>query len=113
MRSASSVRVSKLLVILDHWNQADRKAPISLVYDELRSLARRHPRRERPNRTLRSPTLVHKAYVRLIFKDPPQLRNQAQLFGVVTELKQSVLVDRIRNRLTVKREWSTGRAWLQ
>ena len=112
MRSASLVRVSKLLVTLDHWNEADRKAPISLVYDELPSLARRHPRRERPNPTFRSPTLVHNAYVGLIFEDPPQPRNQAQLFGVVTELKQRVLVGRIRNRLTVKREWVTGRAWL-
>ena len=113
MRSASLVRVSKLLVTLDHWNEADRKAPISLVYDELPSLARRHPRRERPNRTLRSATLVHKAYVRLIFKEPQQPRNQAQLFGVATELTQRVLVDHVRNRLTVKREWATGRAWLQ
>jgi hypothetical protein len=113
MRSASSVRVSKRLVTLDHWDQADRKAPISLAYDEWRSLARRHPRRERPNRTLRSATLVHQAYVRLIFKDPPQPRNQAQVFGVATGLQQRVLVDHVRNRLTVKREWATGRAWPQ
>jgi hypothetical protein len=112
MRSASSVRVSKLLVTLDHWNQADRKAPISLAYDELPSLARRHPRRERPNRTLRSATLVHKVYVQLIFKDPPQPRNQVQLFGVSTELKHRVLVDHVRNHLMIKREWMTGRAWL-
>jgi hypothetical protein len=95
MRSASSVRVSKMLITWDHSDQAGRDGLISSVYDELSSLARRYPRRECPNLTLRSGAHVRKAAVRLVFQDPPQSRNRAQLFGLAAERKQRVLVDHL------------------
>lgn len=96
-------QVSKLLV---NWRQGDeraREALIPLVYDELRRLARRHLRRERPDHTLQSAALVHEAYLRLIRQDQPQWQNRAHFFGVAAQLMRHILVDHARNRAAAKR----------
>ena len=41
------------------------QALMPLVYDEMRRLAHRYLRRERPGHTLQSTALVHEAFVRL------------------------------------------------
>jgi RNA polymerase sigma factor (TIGR02999 family) len=96
-------QVSQLLV---NWRQGDegaREALIPLVYDELRRLARRHLRRERPDHTLQSAALVHEAYLRLIRQDQPQWQNRAHFFGVAAQLMRHILVDHARNRAAAKR----------
>jgi RNA polymerase sigma factor (TIGR02999 family) len=99
----SSSQVSKLLV---NWRQGDegaREALIPLVYDELRRLARRHLRRERPDHSLQSAALVHEAYLRLVRQDQPQWQNRAHFFGVAAQLMRHILVDHARNRAAAKR----------
>ena len=96
-------QVSQLLV---NWRQGDegaREALIPLVYDELRRLARRHLRRERPDHTLQSAALVHEAYLRLIRQDQPQWQNRAHFFGVAAQVMRHILVDHARNRAAGKR----------
>ena len=103
MYPASSERVSKLL---QNWGQGDqgaREALIPLVYDELRRLARRYLRRERPDHTLQSAALVNEAYLRLIHQDQPQWQNRAHFFGVAAQLMRHILVDHARNRAAAKR----------
>lgn len=63
--TVSAKPVSALLV---KWKRGDQDALQSLmplVYDELRRIAHRHLRAERPDHTLRSTELVHEAYLRL------------------------------------------------
>lgn len=103
MHSASSARVSKLLLNWGQGDQAAREALIPLVYDELRRLARRHLRRERPDHTLQSAALVNEAYLRLIRQDQPQWQNRAHFFGVAAQLMRHILVDHARNRMAAKR----------
>lgn len=103
MYSASSARVSQLL---RNWGQGDqgaREALIPLVYDELRRVARRHLRRERPDHTLQSAALVNEAYLRLIRQDQPQWQNRAHFFGVAAQMMRHILVDHARNRRAAKR----------
>ena len=53
---------------LQAWGKGDLEARdelIPLVYDDLRRLAARHLRRERPNHTLQPTALVHEAYLRV------------------------------------------------
>ena len=103
MPSASSARVSKLLL---NWGQGDRDARdalIPLVYDELRRLARHHLRRERPDHTLQSAALVNEAYLRLVRQEQPQWQNRAHFFGVAAQLMRHILVDHARNRAAAKR----------
>jgi RNA polymerase sigma factor (TIGR02999 family) len=103
MQPASSARVSKLLLNWGQGDQGAREALIPLVYDELRRLARRHLRRERPDHTLQSAALVNEAYLRLIRQDQPQWQNRAHFFGVAAHLMRHILVDHARNRRAAKR----------
>lgn len=103
MYPPSSERVSKLLVNWGQGDQGAREALIPLVYDELRRLARRFLRRERPDHTLQSAALVNEAYLRLIRQDRPQWQNRAHFFGVAAQLMRHILVDHARNRAAAKR----------
>ena len=103
MYPASSERVSKLLLNWGQGDQGAREALIPLVYDELRRLARRHLRRERPDHTLQSAALVNEAYLRLIRQEQPQWQNRAHFFGVAAQLMRHILVDHARNRAAAKR----------
>lgn len=88
------------------WGQGDqaaREALIPLVYDELRRLARRHLRRERPDHTLQSAALVNEAYLRLISQEQPNWQNRAHFFGVAAQIMRHILVDHARNRAAAKR----------
>jgi RNA polymerase sigma factor (TIGR02999 family) len=99
----SSAQVSKLL---DDWGQGDQgalEALIPLVYDELRRLARRYLRRERPDHTLQSAALVHEAYLRMVQQEPLQWQNRAHFFGVAAQMMRHILVDHARGRLAAKR----------
>ena len=103
MYPASSERVSKLLLNWGQGDQSAREALIPLVYDELRRLARRYLRRERPDHTLQSAALVNEAYLRLIRQEHPQWQNRAHFFGVAAQLMRHILVDHARNRAAAKR----------
>jgi len=101
--SASSARVSQLLRNWGEGDQRARDALIPLVYGELRRLARRHLRGERPDHTLQSAALVNEAYLRLIQRDRPQWENRAHFFGVAAQIMRHILVDHARNRRAAKR----------
>ena len=74
-----------------------------LVYDELRRLAARHLRRERPDNTLQSTVLVHEAYLRLIDQRSVQWQNRAHFFGIASQLIRRILVDHARRHHAAKR----------
>jgi len=99
----STGQVSKLL---DDWcqgHQDAREALMPLVYDELRRLARRHLRRERPDHSFQSAALVNEAYLRMVQQKSMQWQNRAHFFGVASQLMRHILVDHARNRRAAKR----------
>jgi RNA polymerase sigma factor (TIGR02999 family) len=103
LRDPDKSPVTNLLV---RWRGGDAKALeslIPLVYDELRSLARSHLRRERPDHTLQSTALVHEAYVRLAGRNPPSLHNRSHFLGVAARLMREILVDHARAQQASKR----------
>lgn len=112
MGANPSARVSNLLFNWCEGDQAAREALIPLVYDELRRLARRHLRLQRPDHTLQSAALVHEAYLRLIHQDRPQWQNRAHFFGVASQIMRNILVDHARKRLAAKRGAGTPRLTL-
>jgi RNA polymerase sigma factor (TIGR02999 family) len=103
VQSLPSERINKLLLNWGQGDQAAREALIPLVYDELRRLARRHLRRERPDHTLQSAALVNEAYLRLISQEQPNWQNRAHFFGVAAQIMRHILVDHARNRAAAKR----------
>ena len=74
-----------------------------LVYDEMRRLAHRYLRRERPGHTLQSTALVHEAFVRLTGNAPPLWEDRAHFFGIAAHLMRRILVEYARSRNADKR----------
>jgi RNA polymerase sigma factor (TIGR02999 family) len=102
----ASLPPSRVSELLQNWGRGDqgaREALIPLVYDELRRLARRHLRRERPDHTLQSAALVNEAYLRLTRQNSFQWQSRAHFFAVAAQMMRHILVDHARNRRAAKR----------
>jgi RNA polymerase sigma factor (TIGR02999 family) len=96
----------ELTRLLANWGQGDaeaRDALIPLIYAELRGIARRYLRRERPDHTLQSAALVNEAYLRMRRQEPGKFENRAQFFGFAAQMMRHILVDHARGRLAAKR----------
>jgi RNA polymerase sigma factor (TIGR02999 family) len=80
----------------------DRLVP--LVYDQLREIAQRQLRQERPGHTLQPTALVHEAYARLLGQEQPDYRDRAHFFSVAAQVMRRILIDYARIRNAAKRE---------
>jgi len=103
LRDSTATPVTELLV---RWRSGDAdalQALMPLVYDEMRRLAHRYLRRERPGHTLQSTALVHEAFVRLTGNAPPQWEDRAHFFGIAAHLMRQILVEYARSRNAGKR----------
>lgn len=79
----------------------DRLLP--LVYDELREIARRELRRERPDHTLSATALVHEAYLKLVELDRIGWQGRSHFFGICAPIMRRVLISHARARNAAKR----------
>ena len=96
-------RLTQLLVA---WSDGDKSALdelFPLVYDELRQMARRQMRRERPGHTLRTTALVNDAYLRLIDQREVRWQNRAHFFAISAQMMRRILVDHARAKRYEKR----------
>jgi RNA polymerase sigma factor (TIGR02999 family) len=103
LSSGASKLASELLI---RWRGGDKSALdslVPLVYDELRRLARRRLKSERPNHTLQSTALVHEAYLRLAGHSKLRVDNRAHFFGIAAGLMREILVDHARAHGAAKR----------
>jgi RNA polymerase sigma-70 factor (ECF subfamily) len=85
--------------LLRAWRDGDQSALERLtpiVYDELRRLARRYMKRERPGHSLQTMDLVNEAYMRLVDYERMQWQNRAHFFAVSSQLMRRILVDHAR-----------------
>jgi RNA polymerase sigma factor (TIGR02999 family) len=95
--------ITTLLTELRHGNERVRDELVTLVYPELRRIAGRYLRNERPDHTLRPTGLVHEVYVRLFGSEQASWQNRAHFFGVVAREMRHLLVDYARARNAKKR----------
>jgi RNA polymerase sigma-70 factor (ECF subfamily) len=101
--TSDSSRVTRLLA---EWRQGSESASdqlISIVYDELRRIARRQMRQQGPGHTLQTTALVHEAYIRLAGDSGKNWQNRAHFFGVAATAMRHILVDHARAHQTGKR----------
>jgi RNA polymerase sigma factor (TIGR02999 family) len=97
---------SDVTALLRRWHEGDREALerlMPLVYQELRRIASRYLRRERPGHTLQSTALVHEAYVKLVDQRRIDWQSRAQFFGLAAQAMRRILVDHARARSREKR----------
>src|SRR5215472_7935472 len=99
----SPAEVSALLAEMRSGRKDALGRLLPLVYKELRRLAGRCMRYERPSHTLQPTALVHEAYLRLVGQERANWQNRAQFMGVVGQLMRRLLVDHARKRHAAKR----------
>jgi RNA polymerase sigma factor (TIGR02999 family) len=95
--------VTELLLAMRGGDRRAFDALLPLVYDELRSVARRQLARHRPTATLDATGLVHDAYLKLA--DPARLdaRDRGHFLGIAARAMRQVIVDRARRRNAERR----------
>jgi RNA polymerase sigma-70 factor (ECF subfamily) len=99
----SPADVTSLLNKLAAGNQEAAAQLVPLVYEELRRLAARRLRQERPDHTLQATALVHEAYVKLAAQRSAKWQNRAQFFGVASQVMRRILVDYARGQQRIRR----------
>jgi len=88
------------------WNEGDEGALerlVPLVYQELRRLAKRQMRGERPDHSLQPTALINEAYLRLVDLRNVQWQNRAHFFALCAQMMRRILVDFARSRRYQKR----------
>ena len=73
------------------------------LYDELRRIAARYFRGERPGYTLQATALVHEAYVKLCGQPEHHFQDRVHFLAVASRVMRQVLVDHARARAAQKR----------
>jgi RNA polymerase sigma factor (TIGR02999 family) len=71
---------------------------LPLVYDELRRLAGRYLRREKPGHTLQATALVHEAYLELVDASRVSWQGRTHFFAVGARVMRRLLIDHARGR---------------
>ena len=92
--------------LLRAWGDGETAAGerlLPLVYGELRSMAGRYLRRERPDHTLQPTALVHEAYLRLVDQRLVGWQGRGQFFGLAAQMMRRILVDHARRHRYAKR----------
>lgn len=95
--------VTRLLRQLRSGDQDAAGKLISAVYAELRQVAARAMRNERPGHTLQPTALVHEAFLKLAGSADVEWRDRAHFFGVAARLMREILVDYARQKGAAKR----------
>ena len=101
--SPSPQQISDLLATSGYWQSAQPDELAPLVYDELRQLAHRYMRGERPDHTLQTTALVNEAYLRLADQTNPHWQDRTHFFAVAARMMRHILVDYARGRQRAKR----------
>jgi len=92
--------------LLQNICQGDRgsvEALIPLVYDELKAIAARKLRDERPDHTLQPTALVHEAFLRLVDQTQVQWQGRAHFCAMAANMMRRILIDHARRRAAQKR----------
>jgi len=89
----------------------DRVLPV--IYTELRELAQRELRRERPDHTLNATALVHESYLKLAQLEDLSWEGRAHFFGAASRVMRRLLIDHARRRAAGKRGGGAGHVALE
>jgi RNA polymerase sigma factor (TIGR02999 family) len=103
MRAPSPQPITQLLLA---WRAGDQQALdqlVPVVYDELRRLAHRSMRRERPGHLLQTTALVNEVYLNLVDARNLMWHDRAHFFAICARLMREILVHYARGRDARKR----------
>jgi|SRR5579871_2729241 len=95
--------VTRLLRQFSDGNQDAVRQLVPLVYEQLRRMAARQMRAERPDHSLQPTALVHEVYLKLLKQKKVSWESRTQFYSVAARLMRRVLVDHARQFKTSKR----------
>jgi RNA polymerase sigma factor (TIGR02999 family) len=101
----------EITALLRQWNEGDRKALsslASLAYNDLRTIAQRHLRRESRFHTLQATGLVNELFVRLARQAEINVTDRQHFYAFAAMMMRRILTDYARASLSLKRP--TGQA---
>jgi RNA polymerase sigma-70 factor (ECF subfamily) len=101
--SVSSQRVTQLLALWSHGDDAALRELTPLVYEELRRLAHHFMEGQRPEHTLQTTALVNEAYLRLADQTNPNWQSRAHFFAVAARAMRQILVNYAKASQSQKR----------
>jgi RNA polymerase sigma factor (TIGR02999 family) len=103
---AAGASPGEVTALLRRWQTGQHDALddlLSLVYRELKALARTQLKRERSGHTLQPTALVHEAFLRLVDQRRVDWRDRGHFYAIAAQAMRRVLVDHARRRLAQKR----------
>ena len=103
MEPAGPAEVTGLLRAWSSGDAAALERLTPLVYAELKRIARRYMRNERPGNTLQATALVNEVYLRLVDVKSVDWQHRAQFFAISAQIMRNILVDAARTRNAHKR----------
>lgn len=96
---------SEITRLLEAWKGGDPAAAeelFSLVYEELRALARRQMARGSSD-VLQTTAVVHEAYLKLVDSSGLRFADRGHFYAVASKAMRQILVDHARRRAALKR----------
>jgi RNA polymerase sigma-70 factor, ECF subfamily len=119
MRQATNVGTIPDAAAITQWlalwrdgDLAARDQLFAVVHPELRQMALRLLRRERPDHTLEAGAVINELFLRLSGGQPLSYIDRAHFFAVAAQTMRRVLIDYARGRVTEKRGGALQRVTL-
>jgi RNA polymerase sigma factor (TIGR02999 family) len=103
MRTSGPEPITELLRRWRSGEQCCLDQLIPIVEGELRRIAHRYMRTERPGHSLQTTALVNETYLKLIRDGQADWQNRAHFFGLAAQLMRHILVDHARGLCSQKR----------
>lgn len=100
---SSPQQITKLLADWSNGDQSALDKLVPLVDQELRRIASRYMRRERPDHTLQTTALVNEAYFKLIDQRQVQWQSRAHFFAIAAKSMYRILLDYAKSQRRIKR----------
>jgi RNA polymerase sigma factor (TIGR02999 family) len=95
--------ITTALRTLDSGGETSLAELVSVLYDELKELARRQLAREAVGHTLQPTALVHEAYLKLADSPGISQRERSYFFGAAARAMRQVLIEHARRRAAARR----------
>lgn len=103
MPSEPSQPLTELLAAAGRGERSAHERVWSVVYDELRGIARHQMAGEAPGHTLQPTALVHEAYLRLMGGRDVDWANRRHFFAAAAKIMRQIRIDDARRRRRLKR----------
>jgi len=101
--SAAMSDLTQLLHAIDAGDPKAASQLLPLVYEVLRKLAAHRMAQEQPGQTLQPTALVHEAWLRLVGDANPRFDGRGHFFAAAAEAMRRILIDRAREKMSLKR----------